>query len=365
MFSVLLSVNISVGRSSHANTIFLPNEGMINYETDKPWWGLCVMDLAFGNGSFFCDDHIDMVADAGGDYLRVLVDPSPWRANVPVRSTNTEYAGMAFRDYMKALVDYAESRGVYIMYDISIYGSERVIAILNNEPNDRGMTRQDWIDLGREIIQYCDPHAVNICDEPARGEYVADWDAPTSGKITSVEWREFLVECIEDWRAIASDVTIGVMGVSMHFLNMFYKYDTVISPGGVDIRIKGDGPLPYDDIVYILNRPPYGSSDGYDYVRDYCDAKVGPLADYQEFKDQNQAILFTTGFAEDYNVGDYPSSWLTYATAFWDYNREKGYWCISYTIPASRKWSLLDSSKFAWNDMGQAWANYTTQYIES
>jgi len=337
--------------------------------------GICGADLHCcepdSYGTFMRDLHYDLITDALGNSVRELLGIEAWARNPNIPTDNPQYGGYTFRNYCKALVDYVTNSNFYTFFDLAtLYASRSDKSkMIRNQPNSwltdiygaNGMQRQDYIDLGTDVINTTGCEMIGVMDEAYNCDYMTDWDDPDpQDKMTTTEWRQFLIDCIDAWRTANPDIIIAVQNARMHDFFQFYDYDQTKGCGsaGHTFKVKGEGPLPYDNIIYVSNKPSYGVAYSRSGMNDAMDGTFGYMKSLLDADGRNGKVASTYATAE-YGAS---SSQLA-STRYWiDWCEQNGAWYWLYAFTKSERWNVVDrySDYAVWNTAGQNWADHVT-----
>ncbi|MFX1362974.1 MAG: hypothetical protein ACFE7A_05940 [Promethearchaeota archaeon] len=340
--ALLLILSIPSGVSLQINSI--SSQGIINYTGDEPWWGVCIGDTFWPPcGSYFTDTQIDMIRNANGTCIRLLIEYKAWDENL-----TDNILGISYRDYLKQLVEWCHP-DIKVFTELTNdanyenWNAETKVEIIRDDAK-----RQKWIAWGVEVVEYCNPDGIGLMDEPCGA------GSMDSLNFTPEEYRTtFVVPFIEALRTVDSDVKIFVQGNPWHYFDMFFPEGE--EHGG----ITGAGLLPYDNVVYLMSYPYYSGNDvGWEslyYGGDLAaarnalhrmlDGKVGGIVS------QGGEIHLT---ASVYRA-DLPN-WTAFLKDTYDWMKDNNIGFTQYGLTKGTNWRLVESNYVEWNNIGQFWA---------
>lgn len=335
---------------------------MIYSPTSNFLYGIFVKDFTYGPpyGDDWDYDYIDMVADAGGNYLYYDIDKDAWE-----RNDTTNFLGIPFLDYLAAMVDYANQRNIrtvlgcgndYYHDDVNGDGNrwgaqERLTTIMARDHWGEGSYQQqyanerdEWIQWGKDMVSVADPWGMVIMDEPPKEK--------AGYAMSEQDYWDFAAECIEAWQAIKPTLRV-------------ITYNGGGSRGNRNLRQYHTNPLhkpngPYDYILYTTVA--YTWSFG-----DYATSHAAGTAQLNQWM-QDHYIYGEVGALTIPHVGvEYLTSiggnWEWYCEDIYDYcfNNCYGFWHFLMScngVYDDGHWNTLTNDHQSWNVVGQFWVDH-------
>jgi len=256
-----------------------------------------------------------------------MLDKGGW-----VNNDTSNVLGIYYKDYIKQLCEWCSPQ-IKVLLDLAMdgadFGSARKIQMMRTPS-----LRSAWIEFGRDVISHCHPDAILILDEPC---VQSDID---EGFITEEQYRLFVNESIEAYRSVDPDITVFVFGIPFKYLSVFH-----------------DNPLPYENVVYVLNFP-YYSGPGTGWRDYYYNGQLGEgLTDLYENLDWKFGVMKgRDSFCLTAGVREYqPNNWDALMLDVYEYCKTNDIYFFQFAF-SKWKWSMLMEDHTQFNDVGQLWA---------
>jgi len=255
---------------------------MTSSQTSDYLYGVWVSDTSWRTyGSYWGYTQVDMVDQAGGNYICYAIDKRAWYEN-----NDNNALGVPFQDYIKTLVDYGNGLEIASVLCLHIdlgfgdrdgdgrgWGSYEK----NMQINDPTL-REDWIQWGRDMIAYCNPWGVIVMDEPGR--------SMIGQPLTLQDYWDFANECVNEWSEVDPNIWVITYGGGTgggqdgnRYLNQFLT-----------------NPLPQENVLYTTVL--YGQTVDQDYQssrQQGWQAVENWLEDHGVSGELQSKVIFTTG----------------------------------------------------------------------
>jgi hypothetical protein len=353
VFSVLLLSLIPVSVSSQSGTT-VSSRGAIVTAKARALWGVFGTNWCWATKSYVSQHHLDMLSAVKANVMLMELGKEYWDGKA-----HSNPLGLPFQEYVAEIVRLCHQADPYIYVVLDLMWETTPTAYVSNtgeytEPQYRANVmrnveglRQEWIDFGKDVIQKAKPDGILPMDEPMGPEQYYKKVEPD---FLEPEYREFVLDCIEQWRAVDPDIQFWAYG--WHFTSLESWSDKPLEEHG------------YNNIVYFLDRP-YYIGNNYGYEDNPTTAKVALYSDLDKrlgnLKNTKQVSILA-GVRTEYSEFD---SW----TGWDDCTRDTYQYCIDNNIHFQLyafSWyvmSALTADHMEWNELGQHWVNYTKQHF--